>query len=298
MNTSGTHSGRVNGWSGEPRTKSVKPFSIMQWSTDHESIRKIYRGVDPQQRQQREIEALEMAPRWGLLVPEVLASGMQGALAWTIMRAVPGMPCGTRTDRNIEQYLNRAHALMQHLEQVSFALAPGPGWRRAESEAPEGSGDYLLDQLSERCRRRAWWAELGASVPRLEVDPTVYLHGDLKPEHLLVDGDDVYVVDWEACGRGPAVSDCADVVFHLIRDILYGEAECRRLPTGLLATFGAAGPILAWRLIRWLDRRRPQDIDLVPPSDVTDLVAEDDPVSACEKLARTVSALQMAGVPR
>jgi len=298
MNTTGADSTRVYGWHGAPGAKSVKPLSIMQWSADHTSIRKTYRGFEPQQRQQRELAALEMAAHWGLLVPEVLGSGIRGEIAWIIIRAVPGVPSVARTDRNIEQYLNRAHALTQRLGQLPVILASGPGWRRDESEAPEGAGNYLLEQLSERCVRRDWWAELSISMFQLETEPTVYLHGDLKPEHLIVDGDDLYVVDWEACGRGPAVCDYADVVFHLIRDTLYDEAAHRQMPTGLLAGFGASGPILAWRLIRWLDRRRPQDIDLAPPPDVFDLLAEDDPVRACEKLARLVSVLQMAGVPR
>jgi hypothetical protein len=100
----------------------------------------------------------------------------------------------------------------------------------------------------------------------------------------LVDDDRVHVVDWEASARGPAVVDYTDVVFHLVRDLLYEGVPPKDVPVGLMTRLPFSGPVLAWRLLLWLDRRRPEDIDLVTAREVGRLTA--------------VSLLRAVGVPR
>src|SRR5690606_20908315 len=95
---------------------------------------------------------------------------------------------------------------------------------------------------------------LAEVLQHLESHPVVYLHGDLKPEHLLVDVRQLSVVDWEASARGPAVIDYADVVFHLVRDLLYAGLNADRLPIDLMTRLPFSGPVLAWRLLLWLER--------------------------------------------
>lgn len=132
----------------------------------------------------------------------------------------------------------------------------------------------------------------------IDAHPTVHLHGDLKPEHLLVDGEHLHVVDWEASACGPAVLDYTDVVFHLVRDLLYEDVAPARIPVDLADRLPFCGPVLAWRLLLWLDRRRTQDIDLVTTHDIVRLTAEEQAVSAYQSLAAIVAHLRAAGVPR
>jgi hypothetical protein len=157
---------------------------------------------------------------------------------------------------------------------------------------------FLLDQLSPRCQLRPWWAALSEALQLLDSQPVVHLHGNLKPEHLLVDNGKLHVVDWEASARGPAVVDYTDVAFHLVRDLLYEGVPPGRVPVGLMARLPFSGPALAWRLLLWLDRRRPQDIDLITVREIRDLTAEEQASAACASLTRAVSLLRSTGVPR
>ncbi|MGW0841424.1 aminoglycoside phosphotransferase family protein [Streptomyces sp. NPDC002787] len=276
---------------------SVKPYAMMQRAVDGGSLLKVYAGVDPEGRRHREADAVRRAAHWGLSVPEVLATGRCDAGSWSVFRMVPGVPCGVSTDRAIEEYIDHVLGLTGRLHRSSPDLAPGSGWSD-ERGSPATQYQFLLDQLSPRCRERPWWAALAEALQPLESHPVVYLHGDLKPEHLMVDDHQLSVVDWEASARGPAVVDYADVVFHLVRDLLYTGMKTGRVPIDLMNRLPFSGPVLAWRLLLWLDRRRPQDIDLIPARDVHLLAAEDHAPAAYALLARAVSAMRAAGVPR
>ncbi|GAA3091236.1 hypothetical protein GCM10020254_40260 [Streptomyces goshikiensis] len=105
-------------------------------------------------------------------------------------------------------------------------------------------------------------------------------------------------MDWEASACGPAVVDYTDVVFHLVRDLLYEGVPPEQVPVDLLTAMPFSGPVLAWRLLLWLDRRRPHDIDLLSTHDVSRLAAEEQPTAAYRALARSVAVLRAAGVPR
>ncbi|MFD7508383.1 phosphotransferase [Streptomyces sp. NPDC059853] len=276
---------------------TVKPFSRAQRAVDGGALLKTYVGVDPERRRRREVESVRHAVHWGLSVPEVLATGRCNADSWSVFRVLPGRPCGVRTDRAIEEYIGHVLGLSQRLHRSAPGLAPGPGWSD-EGGCPEPRHSFLLNQLSSRCRLRPWWAALAEPLQPLESHPVVYLHGDLKPEHLLVGDHQLSVVDWEASARGPAVVDHTDVAFHLIRDLLYAGVEPRRIPVGLMTRLPFSGPVLAWRLLLWLDRRRPRDIDLIAALDIHRLAAEDHAPAAYASLARAVAALRAAGVPR
>ena len=275
----------------------AKPYAMTRRAVDGGSLLKVYVGVDPEGRRHREADTVRRAARWGLSVPEVLATGMCDAGSWSVFRMLPGVPCGVRTDRAIEEYIDHVVGLTDKLHRSSPELTPGSGWS-GEGRSPAPQHQFLLDQLSPRCRKRSWWAALAEALQPLESHPVVYLHGDLKPEHLLVDDYQLSVVDWEASARGPAVVDYADVVFHLVRDLLYGGTKPGRVPVDLMTRLPFSGPVLAWRLLLWLDRRRPQDIDLIAVRDVHQIAAEDHAPTAYASLAGAVSALRAAGVPR
>ncbi|MFJ5105442.1 aminoglycoside phosphotransferase family protein [Streptomyces sp. NPDC088554] len=279
-------------------TAAVKPNSITRWALDGSSLLKIYRGITPHERRSREVDALKAATEWGLSVPPVLATGDQESRAWTVFGAVPGRSCSTRTARGVQDYVQHVTTATDQLHRKSNSVAPGPGWRRLQGDALRSNQSFLLDQFSSRCRQLPWWPDLEAALKPCNELPTVHLHGDLKPEHLLFDGDQLHIVDWEASGRGPAVSDHADVVFHLIRDLIYASVEPPRLPTGTVSQLRATGAILAWRIALWLDRRRFGDIHLVSAHDLYQLAAKDDLAAACGQLARIVAHLRAAGVPR
>lgn len=223
---------------------TVKPYSRTQRATDGGSLLKVYVGVDPEGRRRREAATIRRAAHLGLSVPEVLATGRCDAGSWSVFRVLPGSPCSVGTDQSVEEYLGHVLGLTARLHRSSPGLAPGSGWTNDE-RCPALHHHFLLDQLSRRCRPRSWWAALAEALQQLESHPIVYLHGDLKPEHLLVDDHQLSVVDWEASARGPAVVDYADVVFHLVRDLLYAGLNADRLPIDLMTRLPFSGPVLA-----------------------------------------------------
>ena len=126
----------------------------------------------------------------------------------------------------------------------------------------------------------------------------MYLYGDLKPEHLLIDDDQLHMVDWEVSGRGPAAADHADATFHILRDLIYMAVPLYRLPIGIISQIAPHGGTLAWRLALWLDRRRPGDLHLIRAHDLHQLAAHGDPAAACKQSARLIALLRTEGVPR
>lgn len=276
---------------------TVKPYAMTRRAVDGRSLLKIYAGIDPEGRRQREAETVRRAAHWNLSVPEVLATGRCDAGSWSVFRMLPGVQCGVSTDRAIDEYIDHVLGLTGRLHRSWPDLTPGSGWS-SDRGSPATQYQFLLDQLSPRCQERPWWAALAEALQPLEAHPVVYLHGDLKPEHLLVDDHQLSVVDWEASARGPAIVDYADVAFHLVRDLLYGGVKPCRVPIDLVTRLPFSGPVLAWRLLLWLDRRRPQDIDLIAARDVHRLAAEDYASAAYASLGRAVSAMRAAGVPR
>ncbi|MFJ9211483.1 aminoglycoside phosphotransferase family protein [Streptomyces sp. NPDC102264] len=275
---------------------AVKPHSRTRHALDGSALLKVYVGIDPEGRRRREAETVEQVVRRGLSAPAVLATGKCVAGSWTVFSKLPGRPCSIGSHEAIAEYIGHVFDVTRRLHQPVPDLAPGFGWDRKQAD-PDSHREFLLDQLSPRCRRRPWWAALGRALQSPDAQPVVRLHGDLKPEHLLVDGADLHVVDWEASARGPAAVDYTDVIFHLVRDLLYGDVPPGHVPVDLLTTMPFSGPVLAWRLLLWLDRRRPRDIDLVSTHDVCRLAGEEQ-AAGYRSLARSVALLRAAGVPR
>ncbi|MFC9693298.1 phosphotransferase family protein [Kribbella sp. NPDC056951] len=279
------------------RREVVKPLSIMRWG-DPGWVWKVYRGFEPYERLGREAEAVRMAAGWGIAVPRVLATGLHEDGPWSVFSVVPGTRRPLRSEHDVRRHLRDVRRLVETLGANSVGLAPGAGWAKSSSDAPTGHRQFLLEQLSERCRAYEWWGALHRSLLIIESEPTVYLHGDMKAEHFLIAEDAAHVVDWEACGRGPVACDHADVVFHLLRDLIHDGVAVPSTVVALLAELGSPGAVLAWRLVRWLDRRRPEDLLLVSPREVTELAVESDAAAACHRLLQVMTALRAKGVPR
>ncbi|MFE9532616.1 aminoglycoside phosphotransferase family protein [Streptomyces sp. NPDC006691] len=276
---------------------ALKPYSRTRFATDGSALLKVYVGIDPEGRRQREVATVERAALLGISVPAVLATRNDEAGSWTAFRVVDGTPCSVSTHSAIEEYIGHVVAVSRRLYRPVAGATPGSGWE-ARRAGVVSSHQFLLDQFSPRCRSLPWWSVLGEALQPIDSHPVVHLHGDLKPEHLLVDGDRLHVVDWEASACGPAVVDYADLVFHLVRDLLYGGVPPGHIPVDLLTRLPFSGPVLAWRLLLWLDRRRTQDIDLVTAHDIHRLATEEQAASAYRSLAQTVALLRAAGVPR
>ncbi|MDF9814172.1 aminoglycoside phosphotransferase family protein [Streptomyces sp. SPB162] len=274
-----------------------KPHSRTRYATDGSALLKVYVGIDPEGRRQREAATVERAARQGISVPAVLATGKGNAGSWTAFGKLPGLPCSIGTRTAIEEYVGHVVAVSGRLHRPGAGITPGPGWgaERAGFTSPR---EFLLDQLSSRCQRLPWWPVLNRALRSIDSYSVVHLHGDLKPEHLLVDGESLHIVDWEASACGPAVLDYTDVVFHLVRDLLYEGVRPWRIPVDLVTWLPFSGPVLTWRLLLWLDRRRAQDIDLVTTRAVYELAAEEHAASAYGSLAQAVALLRAAGVPR
>ncbi|MFJ7059978.1 aminoglycoside phosphotransferase family protein [Streptomyces microflavus] len=276
---------------------ALKPYSETRRATDGSAFLKVYVGVDPEGRRRREVATIKRAILRGISVPPVLATGRGEAGSWTAFRSVAGTPCSIGTHEAIEEYIGHIVAVSGRLHRSTAGLTSGSGWeaRNADLDSPRR---FLLDQLSPRCQRQPWWAVLSTALQGIEAHRVVHLHGDFKAEHLLVDGDRLHVVDWEASARGPAVLDYTDVVFHLIRDLLYEGVPPGRIPIDLVTRLPFSGPVLAWRLLLWLDRRRPDDTGRVTAHHVHRLAAEEQAASAYKSLAHAILRLRSAGVPR
>ena len=272
---------------------ALKPYSRTRFAADGSALLKIYVGIDPEGRRRREVETGERAA----LVPAVLATGNDEPGSWTAFRTVDGTPCSVSTHSAIEEYIGHVVAVSGRLHRPVAGATPGSGWE-ARQASVVSSHQFLLDQFSPRCRSLPWWAVLSEALQPIDSHLVVRLHGDLKPEHLLVDGECLHVVDWEASACGPAVLDYTDVVFHLVRDLLYGGVPLGGIPVDLLTRLPFSGPVLAWRLLLWLDRRRTRDIYLITAHDVCRLAAEGQAASAYRSLAESVALLRAAGVPR
>lgn len=275
----------------------TKPLSILRWSLDGRSLVKIYRGLDPHGRQQREAYALRRAASFGLTVPEVIDTGVNDSLGWNILSVV-GTGTPIRTVADVSRYVHDVIDVTARLRFCSTnttGLAPGVGW---SGHAAAGNRHYLLAQLSLGARTRPIFDQLHDLLRTYDRTPAVHLHGDLKPEHLLHHGRQIAVIDWESCGRGPAECDHVDAAFHLLRDLVYAGADPRLAPVRALGSLDAPGDLLAWRVALWLDRRRDRDLHLLTSADVRALCAARDSAMACRLTVDLLARLHAAGVPR
>jgi aminoglycoside phosphotransferase (APT) family kinase protein len=272
-----------------------KPLSATWWTCDGKAVLKVYRAIEPLERRNRETQALVLARGWGVLVPAVRATGAEDDVCWALVDAVSGTASPLASREDIEAFVQRTLWLTGILRRRRVLGGPGTGWLPVRGNRLTNSA-ALLDQLSKSCRSRAWWSELRQALSVLDDEECVYLHGDIKPEHFLCSGSAVHVVDWEAAARGPAVCDLVDAAFHVIRDLVY--AGVSPLPIDAISQLPVTGPAAAWRLLRWLDRRSPGDLNLVPTEDLRDLMASPDPPSVVRTLDFLITGLRDAGVPR
>lgn len=274
-----------------------KPLSLMWRLDEHDAVLKLYRQVDPLIRRDREVHALRQAGELGLRVPQVQGIGESAAGSWLVLDLVVGTADTPDLARSAELFVARTLRLAEQLSAWVPPDCSGTGWVTMPTDSPTHS-DSPVAQLSEQCREQPWWCQLRQSLKPVDSEPCSYLHGDVKPEHFLRTRHGVCVVDWEATARGPAVFDRADASFHLTRDLVYAGTSLREIPVRTLARLRVPGAVAAWRLLRWLDRRRPGDVALLPGHELRLLLDLTEPTEVARSLAVMVAAMRSVGVPR
>jgi aminoglycoside phosphotransferase (APT) family kinase protein len=237
---------------------------------------------------------------WGVSVPAVLATGEEADYAWSVVSIVPGVSGSIATTADVSNFVQRTLSLTAnvHARAHGLSLRPGPGWSDTANQVTTTHQRLLLQQLSSRCRQQPWWNALQSMLTPLDGLPTVHLHGDIKPEHFLAEGENVHVLDWEASARGPAVCDHADGMFHLVRDLIYAGMAPQHLPVDVISRVPATGSVLAWRVVQWLDRRCPRNINELSLREFHRIALASTSTEAVRALGRLIALLRAVGVPR
>lgn len=275
----------------------VKPNSAAAVSDDGQFFLKIYRNIQPEVRQAREIEALNLAPKLGIRVPNVVGAGQHGALPWILLDFVRGEPGRANNSAEIASACNRARALMDRLrQQVGDRSTAHLGWLGPGRE-PTKTSEFLVGQFSARAPETSAWPAVREAAQLLDGSTIVRLHGDIKPEHFIAQGELDYVVDWEACAYGPSVCDEADFLFHLVRDLVYLDGHVDLLPTVRTDDLNALAAAAVLRLALWADRRRLSDLGHISLTTMMAMMGSESERELARKLVRTVSEMKSRGTP-
>lgn len=229
----------------------IKPFSVHLRNQRNRSLIKIYREINPAARQARELDALHKAPELGIAVPHLLNHGLHGNITWTEIAIASGTPLPLSHPDHVPAFLGAARTLLAPLHGHETTKGAGPGWSSPHSSTASA---FLASQLSQTMRSLSCWPQLCGHLRCLDTLPVVWLHGDVKPDHILTEAGHAVLVDWEACSRGPAVLDQADATFRVLRDLTYAS---RLTPDATVRLSRARHHMIAltWRLTLWLDRR-------------------------------------------
>jgi aminoglycoside phosphotransferase (APT) family kinase protein len=237
---------------------------LVQW--DHKAAYKCVVGretfvckIDTNVREvEREAAGMMYAAASGIPVPELVATG-DGELA---MRWVEGTALASAAPTGwwcaAGHALSRVHALVPDDPRPGGGFAPARAtWAEAiEAEADEeltrwADEGWLDDSAVSRIRD----AIVGAR-PELLASPPSWYHGDLQPDHVLVDastGEIAAIIDWSDQGCGDAAWDLAvltlDDLEHL-DDVLdgYNADPSERERVTQMVPF--------YRLVRWLGEAR------------------------------------------
>lgn len=266
---------------------------------------KLYLDHAPATRARREFSALQIAHDLDLAVPEALEVGEAERYAWTVVRVVPGSGLGLRDGADLDLFLRHAIAWVAALQGAVPQVPTGPGWPSDERDLWDEK--LLVRQLSSRAQGMRWWPSLRSALSVVDAQPTVLLHGDVKPEHLIVSDQRAFLVDWETASLGPASLDYADMAFHALRDAVYGGGDVRRSQLEQAARLLDAAPLrdvqgwsaaLAWRVAIWADRRRPNDLNLLPGLHLRRIVESAGSLPTLHALYDVLSTMRRLGTPR
>lgn len=255
---------------------------------------KAYLDLDSAGRRGREARAVRQARHLGVSTPDLLSSGQAAGTHWTLFSVVPGDPLPLRDRRDAARFL-RVYARILDRIHDRPAPAAGPGW----TGIGQSTARFALSQLTARWTQQTWARNLQAALRATDQQPCVLLHGDIQPRHFLHTSDQISVVDWETASRGPVGLDHADAVFHTLRDLAY-QGSLDPDPSAISAALGRVTegtPFLAWRLVLWADRRRPEDLSLLPARLLHQLLASRTADDAIATTWRIIATMRDAGTP-
>jgi hypothetical protein len=186
------------------------------------------------------------------------------------------------TAQDVPRFLTLADTVLRPLHSQPVANGPGYGWTGAGYPSTSA---FLASQLSSHLREIPAWPRLLARLHILNSLPIARLHGDVKPDHFLLESDRTWLVDWEAAMRGPAVLDQADASFRIVRETAY-SAGFSYASQAVLHHSTHHCAALAWRIVLWLDRRHEQITTKI--ADLMDALADDTLTVASASAAEVV----------
>ena len=202
-----------------------------------------------------------------LHTPRSLAWQADAGLHW--QQGVPGQALG-RVDPAVGPA--SAAAVGRLLAALHGCAVPAPALADAAALATQRQQALALlqaaglvqdDAHQPRLSRLAGWLQQAADA--LVKQPAVTLHGDLHPANLLVDGDRLWLIDFDSVRIGPAALELGGwVADSLQRALLTGQPlvdaarSWRAFLAGYEAAGGAAvpGQLLAWGAVHHLVCRR------------------------------------------
>ncbi|MBO0610696.1 phosphotransferase [Myceligenerans salitolerans] len=260
-------------------------YSVVERSAGGSEFRKTYLRVRTTARLHAERAGITAARRVGLETPAIAQAGSSRTDSWIVLAAIPGESLSASSAEDLTEFVRVVRDVSLALDRIPCA---GAGW------AP--SSTRLLTPCAPSFQGRPWFPTLAEYLDKIDRLPVAALHGDLKPEHLIVGPARYAVIDWEGFDVGPVAVDHAHAAFHAVRDALLSELDPAVLAP--LEDLNLVGPVLAWRLALWLDRRRPGDLGLLDITTVECLCRARTPTESLDAFIDTLGTLLAAGVPR
>ncbi|WP_170180448.1 aminoglycoside phosphotransferase family protein [Actinomadura pelletieri] len=277
---------------------TISGYSATSRNAANTAIFKAYLTLDSRGRARREALALGRARDLGMMVPELMAFGAAGDTYWSLLSVMPGKSLAVRSEDGLLEFFDTASRALAPLH-----AKPAPNARSCWAGPGGSTTDLLLGQLTSRWAHHAWADDLRAALWTAERIPRVLLHGDVKPDHLIVSDDTVSVVDWEAAACGPITLDHADMIFHALRDLAFNDGV-EPDPAGVAAALGpwrvgdAITGLLTWRLVLWADRRRREDFARLPASLLRRLLDSRTIDDAVALTWQVINTMKDGGTPR
>jgi tRNA A-37 threonylcarbamoyl transferase component Bud32 len=183
---------------------------------EHQFYAKVYRDAEQGRRafrSQADLHARTAGAGEHLVVAKPIF--YDDALRTLVTEAVPGMSFSkiiSRDKRSIDAVRAVARAIAR-FHQVDVAATPRPiademARLHEARQSLAASRPDLADEVS---------AMVDSIAAGLAEAPSMVIHGDLKPDHILIDGDRVALIDFDLLARADPVVDVAHLVAFLGR---------------------------------------------------------------------------------
>uniref|UniRef100_A0A7V6A4J2 Aminoglycoside phosphotransferase domain-containing protein n=1 Tax=Desulfobacca acetoxidans TaxID=60893 RepID=A0A7V6A4J2_9BACT len=160
----------------------------------------------------REIEVRRQAEALGLPVPRLRTVAPDGA--WLSEEYISGTPINRLKDpAQARAAFGKAHQALQVLHRTTRREVEGRAY--VDSLSAAAQAHIAANALMTPDRKRLFRQTLEALVARIkgllpaggDLLPTVLAHGDFQPANILVNGDRLWLIDWEYAARRQAAYD-------------------------------------------------------------------------------------------